>query len=659
MQSILHHNSSGQNAFTGNLKSKEIHKAISLHPVKRAPLMYRLHSYMQGLYAQEMRQETLSLHRDIAQMKKILTTSSPPSAEGRGLDNDYELDTKMKFEKAELQIFPSNDPKNPKFFGDHEVLGTKPHLNKAQLKSRKDLQTWDFIARSLYSTEQTNPKRKIESAIRESLDDIITEIMDYINNFSRQRGRIIEFRDLLYGYSRTNALYGQDLIFDLLLIYKKYRGKKMTVPVRRHLYIQRAFTDCFVREIADENDDENNGYLSSKKKIARHFFFFNLFLICFHYFIVDLKNLPYVLSSKVKNLWQSGIDHISDTLIMPIRNNSIGQYSTTKKLKQRHDTIPTIVFVLSLAGRYQTFLRFLQNYETICLKQPEQYTELLLILFKEHPTDNLSPFINELKKLQQKYPIAEINYVICGGNFSRGIALNMAIHSKYIELDDIIFFVDVDITFNFASIDRIRMNTMKNKQVYLPIVFSEYNPRGWKNESTYITNDYNEFNFNYSKNIEDKLDYNSGYFRQFGFGICAIFKIDILHPSINGFNTDITGWGLEDVKFLEKIVKMNVNSTQLLRSNQRFNLIESTFGITPNPMPEQLSPLILKIFRAPDPSLVHVYHNINCDKKLNESQYSMCLGTKANTIGNFKYLESIFITNKAILNLLRNKNGIS
>lgn len=51
MQYILRHNSSGHNAYTGKLKRKEIHGAISLHPIKQAPLMYRLHSYIQvGLY---------------------------------------------------------------------------------------------------------------------------------------------------------------------------------------------------------------------------------------------------------------------------------------------------------------------------------------------------------------------------------------------------------------------------------------------------------------------------------------------------------------------------------------------------------------------------------------------------------------------------------
>lgn len=240
MQSILHHNSSGQNAFTGNLKTKEVHNAITLHPVKHPPLMYRLHTYMQGLRAQDIRQEALHLHRDIAVMKTILMSKS------------NELDFAAKFENANMPIFPSNEPDDANFIGDHDILSAKPHLNKYKISDRSELATWNFIARSLYSTEQTNPKRKIDSANRESLNDVIGEVMDYINYFSRQRGRIIDFKEVLYGYTRFNPLYGQDMILDMLLIYKKYRGKKMTVPVRRHLYLQRAFTDYHIREMVAE-----------------------------------------------------------------------------------------------------------------------------------------------------------------------------------------------------------------------------------------------------------------------------------------------------------------------------------------------------------------------------------------------------------------------
>lgn len=257
MQSILHHNSSGQNAFTGNLKSKEVHNAITLHPVKRAPLMYRLHSYVQGIRAQELRQETLLLHRDIAMMKSILLSKSS------GTD-----DIELKFDGSDLSIFPSNEPDDSNFLGDHDILSAKPHLNKFKTTVREELLTWNYIARSVYSAEQSNPKKKMDSATRNGLEDVIVEIMDFINNFSRQRGRIIEFREVLYGYSRLNSLYGEDLILDLLLTYKKYRGKKMTVPVRRHLYVQRAFTDCFVRELQDEKVQQSETRTTRKLHIC-------------------------------------------------------------------------------------------------------------------------------------------------------------------------------------------------------------------------------------------------------------------------------------------------------------------------------------------------------------------------------------------------------
>lgn len=65
--------------------------------------------------------------------------------------------------------------------------------------------------------------------------------MENINGFSKQRGRVIEFKDILYGYYRLDPIHGADYILDILLVYKKYRGRKMTVPVRRHGYLQQTF----------------------------------------------------------------------------------------------------------------------------------------------------------------------------------------------------------------------------------------------------------------------------------------------------------------------------------------------------------------------------------------------------------------------------------
>lgn len=361
----------------------------------------------------------------------------------------------------------------------------------------------------------------------------------------------------------------------------------------------------------------------------------------------------------MKDLLQSSINRISDDLFaLPLANQTHDSPETSLERNTQSKAIaalPKIVFVLSLAGRFETFQRFLRNYEEICLKHPEMRTDFLLVLYSDSSSGGALPYLDELNILRSKYPLAALNCLTRTGNFSRGLALNAATYSRYIKSDDIIFFIDVDITFTRNSIERIRFNTLKHRQVYLPIVFSEYNKRGWQSDVPTSTKSPTPAP---QWLDEAQLDFSAGYFRQFGYGICAIFKADILYPAINGFNTDITGWGLEDVRFLEKIVKMNVNATQAQRTATVMQYSPESKNVSLSAVPTMPS-LYLEVFRAPDPSLVHIYHDIHCDKSLNDSQYSMCLGTKANTIGRYRYIESIFMRNQPIVEFAANQRKFS
>jgi hypothetical protein len=107
MQSIFHHNSSGNRAFAGSLKKKEVHSAITLHPIKRSPLMHRMHAYNLGLTATDLRQQSLYLHRDIAQMINLLQIPKTHMI-ARG-----------------VSLFSENDSYN--FLDDHDILGERLH----------------------------------------------------------------------------------------------------------------------------------------------------------------------------------------------------------------------------------------------------------------------------------------------------------------------------------------------------------------------------------------------------------------------------------------------------------------------------------------------------------------------------------------------------
>ncbi|XP_040173506.1 chondroitin sulfate synthase 1 isoform X1 [Anopheles arabiensis] len=625
MQSILHHNSSGNRAFSGILKSKEVHSAITLHPVKKPAFMYRLHAYMLGLQAQELRQESLLLHRDIAQMTELL-----------------QIPRINKNLAPGVPIFPE-DESSTDYLGDHNVLGALPDLNRHRPRNLDEVVEWDFIAKSLYSGMHPNPKRRIESSLKEGLTDVIREIMEHINNFSRQRGRVIEFRELLYGYMRVNSLYGQDLILDLLLVYKKYRGKKMTVPVRRHLYIQRSFTEIRVREIVDgvvpSQAVTSGPRVSPNTDTTRPF--------------TNATGLDRI-SHRVKSLF-NGLERLTDTLA------SSGQQRSATGAGRHRDRI---VLVIPLSGRSETFMRFLRNYEEVALRQ-DGATDLLVSMYVE-PVE--TPMIVALlDNLRARYPTARINYLQLYGNFSRGVALDRAIKSPHCDPNDILFLIDVDMVFTVESLDRIRFNVIRHRQIYLPIVFSEYDPRapstilapGWTSATTERPKPATEpadrpRNFSVPYRITNE----NGYFRQFGYGLVGIYKADLMRPDLKGFSTDINGWGLEDVKFLENVIALNQRGNQRLQAiaDGRWDPFEPAANgpassTVPPPPSEELA-----IFRAPDPSLVHIFHPIHCDTSLDEAQYKMCLGTKANTIGSYDMLHDRFIHSQPLLMFARRQS---
>lgn len=470
------------------------------------------------------------------------------------------------------------------------------------------------------------------------------QIMEHINNFSRQRGRVIEFRELLYGYMRVNSLYGQDLIMDLLLVYKKYRGKKMTVPVRRHLYIQRSFTDIRVREITGQVVPAYAVTLDSRLPIGSTRPFDNstglgnpndvpLLVTC--------HSTP-LLVDRMRSFLNSGWERLSDTF-------AISNPSMIEMPKDR------IVFIIPLAGRPETFMRFLRNFEQVALQQ-DLRTDLLVSLYVD-PSDS-SLLTNLLDQLRSRYPQNRINYLQLQGNFSRGVALDRAIKSPFCKQDDILFFIDVDMIFTQRTLDRIRANVIRNRQVYLPIVFSEYDPHPESLGQMYLesgpkpitTEHLHRSSYDQNFSSPYPVTNANGYFRQFGYGLAGIYKSDILRPDLGGFNTDITGWGLEDVKFLESIIAANLKGSQRL-----LDVADGRVDPFQDPLRQQQQELV--VFRAPDPSLVHIFHPINCDRNLEEAQYKMCLGTKANTLGSFRTLEERFVQDRELLLFGRRARG--
>ncbi|XP_067211865.1 chondroitin sulfate synthase 1 [Linepithema humile] len=535
MQSILYHNSSGALAFTGNLKKKEVHRAITLHPVKSPPHMYRLHNYMRGLRIQDLQQERIHLHRDIYTMAQQLGVN---------------LEILKNYEIAEgVRLFPV-DPNSEDYPGDTDILGVPASLRSFKPATSDEVIPWDFLSRLEYSLTDSNPRRRIHSDIKEGLEDITRDVMASINSYSRQRGRVVEERTALYGYRRVNS-YGADTILDLLLVYRKYRGRKVTLPVRRHLYLHQHFTGLEIRETV-------NG--------------------------VEVQSCQESNDKSIQNLFRGGF--------LNLNFNSQEEDPVRSKI---------INFILPLSGRYKIFQRFLQNYEDICLSSGEK-TFLLIVLYQQKNEDSFNKTIDLVEKFKYKYRSASIEILPVSGDFSRARALDLG--ASKLHADDLMLFIDVDIVFTSSALNRIRLNTLPGRRLYFPIVFSQYDPKIVYGEA----------------GKQDKFTINeiSGHWRQYGFGIVSLYKKD--YRTVGGLDLSIQGWGKEDVEFFEKAVKSG-----------------------------------LDVFRAADRHLVHVYHDIECSRELSSLQFSMCMGSKADTYAGVETLADMIYGNPNILRFAKER----
>ncbi|XP_016307684.1 chondroitin sulfate synthase 1-like [Sinocyclocheilus anshuiensis] len=511
MQQLFYENyEPNKKGYIRDLHNSKIHRAITLHPNKNPPYQYRLHSYMLSRKIAELRHRTVQLHREIVQMSRYSNT---------------------EVHKEDLQ------------------LGMPPSFMRFHPHQREEVLEWEFLTgKYIFSSSDGQPPRRgIDSSQKMALDDIIMQVMEMINANAKTRGRVIDFKEIQYGYRRVNPMYGAEYVLDLLLLYKKHKGKTMTVPVRRHAYLQQTFSK--IQFLEDEEMD------------AR------------------------VLAARI-NQDSDSLSFLSNSLKMLVPF----KLSSQAGVEQHEPKEKKINILVPLAGRYEIFVRFMANFEKICLI-PNQNVKLLILLFS---TDNNTERIKQIELMREyhmKYPKADMEIQPVSGPFSRALALEVG--SAHFTNDSLLFYCDVDLLFTPDFLTRCRGNTILGEQTYFPIIFSQYDPK-----------------VVYAGKVPSDNHYvftsKTGLWRHYGYGIVCIYKGDLVKAG--GFDVSIQGWGLEDVDLFNKFVQSGI-----------------------------------KLFRSTDTGIVHVHHPVVCDPNLDPKQYKMCLGSKASSHGSTQQLAELWL----------------
>lgn len=478
--------------YAQDLKTSDIHGALTLHPIKDPPYQYRLYNHL-------LTKRTEKLHLDILQKLR----------EKNRMETLLELNQNVPVPAYLLPL----------------------SLTKFVPSHRDDVQYWDFLKGTLlYQNSDLYQRSGQRNTLKSALNRNVIYAMDILNKHSLRNEKALEYKSTLYGYKRVSP-FGADYVLDLSVASKPHKDNSINVA-RKHVYLHQTFYNLEFREEGES------------------------------------------LEETISTAKQRPLSMISDD-------------ATSNKM---------VHFILPLAGRYDSFLRFTKTFEDICLKSNGKVS-LSVVLFKESENDTSNNIERTIQSLQSMYPNHDLRLVHMDGDFSRGKALEKG--ASLYDQHELLFFVDVDVVFNDEFIQRIKINTKENKQVYFPMMFSHFDP---DIICDYITCPDSPF----------VITPDNGYWRRFSFGMLSLYKSDF--DSIGGFDTTIQGWGKEDLDIMNKLTKSN-----------------------------------LTIIRAADPGLIHIFHQINCDPDLEEEQYRMCLGTKGATYAPTRILSEIIYKHEDIL----------
>lgn len=145
---------------------------------------------------------------------------------------------------------------------------------------------------------------------------------------------------------------------------------------------------------------------------------------------------------------------------------------------QPYLTEKTINMIVPLTGFSDRFNRFIKNLIDIAWSRKGEKVCLIIVLVldKNKEDDSVNEIKKQVAKVQKDYPRADIQIIETAGEgaFARGLTLDLG--TRHLRNDSLIFFVDIDLLFSNAFLQRCRLNAVQGKRVFYPMMFSQYNP---------------------------------------------------------------------------------------------------------------------------------------------------------------------------------------
>ena len=274
---------------------------------------------------------------------------------------------------------------------------------------------------------------------------------------------------------------------------------------------------------------------------------------------------------------QDPVDYIAN-VFLPFQGVGMGIYQESRILL---NTIINVIVGVSRTGDMTDFLRM---YEEVCLR-PGLKTHLHVVLFGRN--ENM---LSKVSLLQRSYPRKNITiHQVSTENFSHATSYDHV--ANKLRDTDLMLFFDYNFVFTAEFLDHCRINAVRGRQAYFPVLFSFYKPE--------------LVHRHIQRPLQMLISADTGFFLRYNYQVVAIYKSDYKH--VGGFGRN-QGSLNDDVRFVDKVLSRG-----------------------------------LYVMRALEPYLRRYYKPRTC-KGLTGNTHLACMNSRADAIGSKKILGSLIVS---------------